>query len=171
MHKIGILSDTHSYLDPSIFKYFENCDEIWHLGDFGNTELVNQLTQFKKLRAVYGNIDGHDIRKVYPEELFFELEGFRVYFKHIGGYPGRYAQKVKEKLISNNINLFLSGHSHILKVIPDKSLNLLHINPGAAGKEGFHRVRTIIRMDLNNKKIENMEVIELGLRAKIISNE
>ena len=165
MIKIGLLSDTHDYLDPKIFKYFNDCDEIWHAGDFGSLRLSDELATFKLLKGVYGNIDGHEIRKVHPLHQRFICEGMDVWMTHIGGYPGHYSQEVREKIKLNPPDLFISGHSHILKVMRDKNhKNFIHINPGAAGNEGFHKVRTCVRFAIDNKVIKNLEVIELGLR-------
>ncbi len=163
--KIGLLSDTHSFLDESIFKYFEPCDEIWHAGDIGNPQVADQLEAFRPFRAVYGNIDGQPIRRRYPLDLRFELEGVDVFITHIGGYPGKYDKRVREILLANPPKLFICGHSHILKVMPDKALGLLHINPGACGNEGWHKVKTILRFDLQAGRIENLEVVELGRRG------
>lgn len=165
MAKIGLLSDTHSFLDPEIWDYFNNCDEIWHVGDFGSVDVVDQLRAKKKIRAVFGNIDGQEIRNEFPEIIFFELEGVRVCMKHIGGFPGRYTPGLKAQLKKYKIKLFISGHSHILKIIPDKELGLLHINPGAMGREGFHIMRTMVRFELSMGAIKNLEVIELGPRV------
>lgn len=162
--KIGLLSDTHSYLDKAVFTYFKDCDEIWHAGDFGNMELIEELTAFKPLRGVYGNIDGKDIRLQYPEHLRFTCEGLDVWMTHIGGYPGKYSPLVKPEISKNPPKLFICGHSHILKVQYDPKLELLHLNPGAAGKQGWHQVRTLMRFDINGGKIENLEVIELNPR-------
>ncbi|QEC53656.1 hypothetical protein EDD80_109123 [Anseongella ginsenosidimutans] len=159
--RIGLLSDTHSYLDPAIFTHFEACDEIWHAGDFGNIRLADELAAFKPLRGVFGNIDGADLRAAYPETAIFFCEELKVVMKHIGGYPGRYAPGVGLSLKEERPGLFISGHSHILKVIHDKQLGLLHINPGAAGKEGFHKVRTITRFSVSGTRIHDLEVIEL----------
>jgi putative phosphoesterase len=164
MVKIGLISDTHSYLDESVFKHFENCDEIWHAGDFGTIELADQLAAFKPLKGVYGNIDDKDVRIVYPEHLRFTCEEVDVWMTHIGGYPGRYSQHIKAEIYSNPPKLFITGHSHILKVMPDKKLNLLHLNPGAAGKQGWHKVRTLMRFNIDGAKIENLQVIELADR-------
>ncbi len=164
MKRIGLLSDTHGYLDDSVFQYFAECDEIWHAGDFGTLELSDRLAAFKPLLGVYGNIDGQDIRTVHPENQFFECEGMNVWMTHIGGYPGRYPAKIKEKLQINRPDLFICGHSHILKVIPDHQFKLLHLNPGAAGKHGWHKMRTMIRFSISDKKIHNLEAIELGMR-------
>ncbi|MET3980055.1 putative phosphoesterase [Mucilaginibacter sp. UYP25] len=164
MTRIGLISDTHGYLDDAVFKHFENCDEIWHAGDFGDIELADKLAAFKPLKGVYGNIDGKDIRQVYPEHLRFMCEKVDVWMTHIGGYPDRYAPNVKSEIYTKPPGLFISGHSHILKVIFDKKINCLHINPGAAGKQGWHKVRTLVRFSVNGNKIEALEVIELNGR-------
>ncbi len=166
MKKIGLLSDTHSYLDERIFHYFDGCDEVWHAGDIGNIAVTDQLAGFKPLRAVYGNIDDHTARLSYPKDQIFELEGRSVWMTHIGGYPPRYTAAIKERLVQVQPTLFICGHSHILKVIPDKTRGLLHINPGAAGKHGFHQVRTCVRFALADGRGQNLEVIELGKRAQ-----
>ena len=165
MLKIGLLSDTHGFLDPAIYKYFKDCDEIWHAGDLGSIQVFDELVKFKPTRAVYGNIDGHIIRSAMPEHIYFEVEGLKVYITHIGGYPGRYNLEVKSFLQKNPTNLFICGHSHILKVMYDKTFNLLHINPGAAGNHGFHQVKTLIRFEISEGKPQNLEVIEIGKRA------
>lgn len=167
MTKIGLIADTHGYLDEAVFKYFKECDEVWHAGDFGNTELVKQLQDFKPLKGVYGNIDGHEIRAEYPEKLRWYCEGVEVMMIHIGGYPGRYAPAVKQELLANPPKLFITGHSHILKVIYDDKLKCLHMNPGAAGKHGWHKMRTIIRFAIDDTRITNCEVIELGVRGSV----
>ncbi len=167
MKKIGLLSDTHSYLDPKIFHYFEQCDEIWHAGDIGNMEVVEQLEAFKPLRAVYGNIDGGLLRQTFPLDLRFDCEGLDVWITHIGGYPGRYNKRVREQLAVDPPGLFICGHSHILKVMPDRRYHLLHINPGACGVHGFHKVKTIVRFAVDEGVVKDLEVIELGLRGKI----
>ena len=161
MTRIGLISDTHGYLDDAVFKHFESCDEIWHAGDFGNIELADKLAAFKPLRGVYGNIDGKDIRDVYPEHLRFKCEKVDVWMTHIGGYPDRYAPDVKREIYTKPPGLFISGHSHILKVIYDKKINCLHLNPGAAGKQGWHKVRTLIRFSITDEKIHTLDVIEL----------
>jgi hypothetical protein len=160
MKTIGLLSDTHSVLDERIFTWFEQCDEVWHAGDIGNLRVAEALEDFRPFRAVYGNIDGTEIRNRYPENLRFECEGVDTLITHIGGYPGKYAPRVRPILLSNPPKLFICGHSHILKVMPDKGLGLLHINPGACGKEGFHKVKTIIRFSLESGRIKDLEVIE-----------
>lgn len=164
MKKIGLISDTHSYLDNAVFRHFESCDEIWHAGDFGNMEVVQKLSDFKPFRGVYGNIDAKDIQLLCPEHLRFDCEGVDVWMTHIGGYPGRYSSFVKSEITKNPPKLFICGHSHILKVQYDPKLSLLHLNPGAAGKQGWHKVRTLMRFDLNDGKIENLEIIELADR-------
>ncbi|SKA40494.1 hypothetical protein SAMN04488128_105201 [Chitinophaga eiseniae] len=155
------MSDTHSYLHPQVFKYFEDVDEVWHAGDIGNVELADQLEAFKPFRAVYGNIDGADIRIRYPETLRFTVEGVEVLMTHIGGYPGKYAPGVRDILKKNPPKLFICGHSHILKVMPDPALQLLHMNPGACGQQGWHKVKTLLRFRLDQGRIEQLEVIEL----------
>jgi len=166
MPRIGLLSDTHGYLDPKIFKYFEDCDFIWHAGDFGTIEVSDELEQFKPLKGVYGNIDGKDLRLIHPKDQQFELEGFKIWITHIGGYPGNFPAGIKKELDLYKPDIFICGHSHILKIMPDKSRNnLLCINPGAAGIHGFHKVKTIVKFDLEKRKIENMKVIEMGKRA------
>lgn len=162
MTRIGLISDTHNYLDEAVFKHFENCDEIWHAGDFGTIELANQLASFKPLKAVYGNIDGNDIRTIYPEQLVFNCEDVKVMMRHIGGYPPRYNPDTKKELLIHQPQLFISGHSHILKVIYDDKINCLHMNPGAAGKQGWHKMRTLIRFVIDGKDMKDCEVIELG---------
>ncbi len=162
--KIGLLSDTHSYLDDAVFNHFDACDEIWHAGDFGDREVFDRLYAFKPFKGVYGNIDEKDIRTVCSEHLRFSCEGVDVWMTHIGGYPGKYAPQVKPEILSNPPKLFICGHSHILKVQYDAKLSLLHLNPGAAGKQGWHKVRTLMRFDLDHGKIENLEVIELAGR-------
>jgi putative phosphoesterase len=161
MTRIGLISDTHNYLDEAVFKHFDQCDEIWHAGDFGTIALADRLAAFKPLKGVYGNIDGKDVREVYPEHLRFECEGVDVWITHIGGYPGRYSAPIKAQIVAHPPKLFITGHSHILKVMPDKNLDLLHINPGAAGKQGWHKVRTLIRFSISNGRIHDLEVIEL----------
>ena len=163
MKKIGLLSDTHSFLDAAVFKHFDTCDEVWHAGDFG-TGVADQLAAFKPFRAVYGNIDGQDIRLAYPEHQRFLCEKVDVWMTHIGGYPGRYAPQVKPEIYTKPPALFITGHSHILKVMYDEKIKCLHINPGAAGKSGWHKVRTLIRFCISDEKIHNLEVIELGAR-------
>ncbi len=164
MVKIGLLSDTHSYLDQAVYKYFDQCDEIWHAGDIGNPNLIDEIKKFKPVRAVYGNIDGTEIRKEFPEIQSFTIEELKVVILHIGGYPPRYNSFSKPILIRHRPGLFICGHSHIAKAMYDQNLKLLHLNPGAAGKEGFHQVRTLMRFGVNGNKIENLEIIELAKR-------
>ena len=161
MKKIGLLSDTHSYLHPKIFEYLIDCDEIWHAGDIGNVSVIDELAKFKPIRAVYGNIDGQEIRRIYPKNQRFTCEEVDVWITHIGGYPNRYSSDVRESIKKNPPKLFISGHSHILKVMYDKKLDLLHMNPGAAGKYGIHKLITMLRFNINGKEIKNLEVIEL----------
>lgn len=162
MIKIGLLSDTHAYWDDKYLKYFESCDEIWHAGDIGSLEVARRLADFRPLRAVHGNIDGQEIRCLYPQTLRFEVEGAEVLMKHIGGYPGRYDSSIKNVILVRPPKLFVSGHSHILKVMFDEKLGVLHINPGAAGISGFHQVRTLVRFAVDNGKFKDLEVIELA---------
>ncbi len=162
MKRIGLLSDTHSYWDERYKKYFENCDEIWHAGDIGSIEVAEKLANIKPLRAVYGNIDGQEIRKQFPLVNRFNIEGVDVLIKHIGGYPGNYDPSIKGSLLVKPPKLFISGHSHIMKVKYDKTLNMLHINPGAAGIYGFHKVRTLVRFTIDNDTFKDLEVIELA---------
>lgn len=163
--KIGLLSDTHSHLDERIFHHFKDCDEIWHAGDIGSMEVLESLEKFKPVRAVFGNIDDAKIRRATKEDFWFECEGLVVWITHIGGYPPKYNRRVKEILKERSPDLFICGHSHILKIIKDPLNNLLHINPGAAGIHGFHQIKTIVRFEINDKKINNLQVIELGKRA------
>lgn len=162
--KVGLLSDTHGYWDMRYAEYFKDCDEIWHAGDIGSTEVIEKLAELKPVRAVYGNIDGQDIRIQYPRIAIFMAEQVKVLLTHIGGYPGRYAPEIRKELYAERPNLFICGHSHILKVMFDESLHCLHINPGAAGISGFHQVRTLVRFIIEDKKIRDLEVIELGNR-------
>jgi putative phosphoesterase len=162
MTRIGLISDTHNFLDPSVFEYFKNCDEIWHAGDFGTIKIADELKKFKLLKGVYGNIDGYDINSVYPEQLVFMCEEVKVMIRHIGGYPPRYNPETKKELLLHRPQLFVSGHSHILKIIYDDKLNCLHINPGAAGKHGWHKVRTLVRFVIDKKDMKDCEVIELN---------
>ncbi len=164
MLKVGLLSDTHAWWDDKYQEYFESCDEIWHAGDIGSESVAARLAAIKPLRAVFGNIDGQGVRMLYPKVSVFTVEEVKVMLTHIGGYPGRYAPEIRKDLYDTRPNLFISGHSHILKVMYDKYLNCLHINPGAAGKSGFHQVRTLIRFTIDGKEIKDLEVIELGNR-------
>jgi len=164
--RIGLLSDTHSWLDDQVFHYFKDCDTLWHAGDIGHMAVATKLANFKPLRAVYGNIDGQNIRTHYPQDQYFVCEGLKVWMTHIGGKPPHYTPRVLEVLQQEVPDLFVCGHSHILRVMHDpKHLPLLYLNPGAAGKEGFHQVRTLLRFTLQNKKISHMQAIELGQRG------
>ncbi len=160
MKKILLLSDTHGTLDDFILPYLEKADEIWHAGDAGNMDIVEKLEQIKPVRGVYGNIDDARVRAAWPLYQCFETEGVKVLILHIGGYPGRYTAEAKKLLNKCKPDLFITGHSHILKVMHDNKRGLLHMNPGAAGKSGFHKVRTMLRFELDNGKIRNLEVIE-----------
>lgn len=164
--KIGILSDTHSHMDDRIKAYLEDRDEIWHIGDFGNYNVVEQLREIAPVRGVYGNIDGPEIRHEFPEHERFQVAQYDIWMTHIGGYPGKYEQHIKETIHQNPPDIFLSGHSHILKVKRDQKLNLLHLNPGAAGKTGFHKQRTLLLMAIDNGRIDDLRVVELGKRGK-----
>ncbi len=168
MKRIGLLSDTHSFLDESIFDFFAECDEVWHAGDIGEPELADRLEAFKPFRAVYGNIDGQAIRVRYPLDARFECEGLKVWMTHIGGYPKRYSKRVRESLQEDPQppGLFISGHSHILKVMPDRKYKLLHINPGACGHHGWHKMRTLVRFNIAEGRPQDLEVIELGPRGR-----
>ena len=168
MIKVGLLSDTHSFLDPKIFEVFKDVDEIWHAGDIGSIELCNKLKEFKPLYAVYGNIDGREIRMEHPLNLELEREGMKILITHIGGYPGRYDPKACKEIERVKPDIFVCGHSHILRVIKDpKYNNMIVMNPGAAGINGFHKMKTALRFTLNKKQVQNMEVVELGKRGEI----
>jgi putative phosphoesterase len=160
--KIALLSDTHGYLDPKLFKYLDAVDEIWHAGDIGNISVANELEKIKPLKAVYGNIDGQDIRKIHPLNQRFFCEKVDVWITHIGGYPTNYSPLIRAEIYSNPPKLFICGHSHILKVMYDKKLDLLHMNPGACGNYGFHKVKTFLRFNIEEENIKELEVIELG---------
>ena len=163
--KILLLSDTHSYLDETILKYIKLADEVWHVGDIGEIDVTDTIKKIKPLRAVYGNIDGTEARAEFPLDNRFVVDGLDVWMTHIGGYPNKYNPRIKEMIKENPPKLFISGHSHILKVQYDQKLQLLHMNPGAAGKHGFHQVRTMLRFEIVKGEITNLEVIELGKRA------
>ena len=160
--KILLLSDSHSYIDDRILEYAKSADEIWHCGDFGNLEVIEKLEKIKPLRGVYGNIDGTEIRKIFPEVLRFKCEEVEVLMIHIGGYPNKYTPLAKKEISEKAPKLFISGHSHILKAMYDQKNSLLHLNPGAMGKVGWHQMRTMMRFEINGDQIENLEVIELG---------
>jgi putative phosphoesterase len=160
MTRIGLLSDTHGFISERLFLFFEKVDEIWHAGDIGTLSVAQRLSAFKPFRAVYGNIDNHEIRSFYPQHQRFFCEGIDVWITHIGGYPGRYDRSVKPEIFLNPPKLFISGHSHILKIINDPKLGLLHINPGAAGYYGFHKVCTAIRFIIDGEEIKDLEIWE-----------
>jgi len=164
MKKILLLSDSHSFIDKQILKYVKLADEVWHAGDIGAIEVTDEIKKYKPLKAVYGNIDNSVIRSEFPLDQKFELDGITVWMTHIGGYPNNYNMRIREKIKQNPPKIFISGHSHILKVIYDKKLNLLHLNPGAAGKHGFHKVRTMLRFEIDKGEIKNLEIIELEKR-------
>lgn len=164
MLKVGLLSDTHAWWDDKYAEHFSECDEIWHAGDIGSDLVAAKLALLKPLQAVYGNIDGQSLRLQYPLIAHFRAEGVEVMMTHIGGYPGRYNPAIRKELYETRPGLFIAGHSHILKVGFDKNLNCLYINPGAAGKSGFHQVRTLVRFAIDGKEIKDLEVIELGIR-------
>ncbi len=161
MKRIGLLSDTHSYWDDKYLEYFSECDEIWHAGDIGSTEVADRLAAFRPLRAVCGNCDGGDLRRMFPTVLRWRCEDADVLMTHIGGYPGRYDRSIVRQLVERTPKLFVCGHSHILKVQYDRSLGLLHINPGAAGLQGWQQVRTLVRFTVDASKFRDLEVIEL----------
>ncbi|MCM8569072.1 metallophosphatase family protein [Gramella jeungdoensis] len=161
MKKILLLSDTHGHMDERILHYAGEADEIWHAGDIGSLDVTDKLKELKPLKAVYGNIDNATIRKEFPLNNRFNCEDVDVWITHIGGYPGKYSPAIKEEIKRNPPKIFISGHSHILKVMNDKNLNLLHMNPGAAGKKGFHKKRTMLRFKIEGKDIKDLEVIEL----------
>ena len=165
--KIGLLSDTHGHLDPKIFDHFKDCDEIWHAGDIGNPALADSLEKFKPLQAVFGNIDDKNLQARFPEDLWFDCEGAKIWMTHIGGAPPNYNPRVKKILKDRIPDVFICGHSHILRVKKDETLNMLYINPGASGNHGLHSMKTIIRMEIVASKIKKMEVIELGKRGAI----
>jgi putative phosphoesterase len=162
--KILLLSDTHSFIDDQILKFVKQADEVWHAGDIGSLHVTDTINKLKPLRAVYGNIDGNDARSQFPLDNKFRIEEMTIWMTHIGGYPNRYDYRIKEEITKNPPKIFISGHSHILKVIYDKKLNLLHLNPGAAGKHGFHNIRTMLRFEIDNGNITNLEIIELEKR-------
>ena len=165
MKKILLLSDTHSFIDDQILKFVKQADEVWHAGDIGDLHVTDSIKEIKPLRAVYGNIDDNKARAEFQLDNKFSVEGVSVWITHIGGYPNKYNQRVREELSKNPPKLFICGHSHILKVQYDKKFNLLHLNPGAAGKHGFHKVRTMLRFEIDKGEIKNMEIIELANRG------
>jgi uncharacterized protein len=168
---VGLISDTHGFLDDSLLKHLKDCDEVWHAGDLGSGEngplgLLDHLRQLKPLRAVYGNIDGAEVRSELPASLAWECDGVRVYMTHIGGYPGNYDRRVKAELLREKPDLFICGHSHILRVMRDPGLQLLHMNPGACGHNGWHKVRTALRFKISKGQIADVAAIELGPRGR-----
>lgn len=167
MTRIGIISDTHNYLDEKVFDYFKDVDMIWHAGDIGTQEVTDKLKAFKPLYAVHGNIDGHELRAEFPENQLIDVEGCKIFITHIAGAVGKYNSRVVKIIQEQKPAILVCGHSHIVKVIKDINYNLLHINSGAAGIHGFHKMRTIIRFEIENGKPQKMELIELGLRGKI----
>lgn len=164
--RVGILSDTHGFLDEAVFEYFAQCDQVWHAGDLGSVEVLDRLGGFKPVRVVYGNVDGQDVRSAIPEDEEFECAGMRIYMTHIGGHPGRYERRAKRELERRRPHLFVCGHSHILRVERDPRFNLLYLNPGACGNTGWHKVRTLLRMTLEAGRIAHAEAIELGPRGR-----
>lgn len=164
MKRIGVLSDTHNFLDEKVFTFFAECDEIWHAGDIGSLSIYNKLKEFKPLRAVHGNIDSRDLYDFCPRYQIFTVEDIKVVLTHIAGYPGRFTPEIKQLLLKEKPHIICCGHSHILKVMFDKKFNCLSINPGASGQSGFHAVKTILRFEIDGDKIENMEVLEMGTR-------
>lgn len=164
MKRIGLISDTHGWLDEAVFTHFESCDEIWHAGDFG-PDVAERLREKKPLRGVYGNIDDPGIRSAFPEQLVFMCEAVKVMMRHIGGYPPKYNPATKKEILLHKPALFISGHSHILKVMYDPAIGCLHMNPGAAGRQGWQQVRTVIRFAIDGSEIKNCEVVELGKRG------
>jgi uncharacterized protein len=167
MTRIALLSDTHSYFDPKLPEYLSECQEIWHAGDIGDISVINQLTDIKPVKAVFGNIDDKSAQAQFPEDLWMETEGFTIWMTHIGGVPPHYNPRINKILKEKTPDIFICGHSHILKIIRDKERNMLYINPGAAGQHGFHHIKTLVRFELHQKEIKNMEVVELGKRGKI----
>ena len=162
MKRIGVISDTHGTFDDTLKLFLKDVDEIWHAGDFGSIELADQIAAFKPLKGVYGNIDGGEVRRLFSETLEWQCEEATILMTHIGGYPGKYDPRIKKRLLQNPPNLFISGHSHILRVLYDKQLSCLHINPGAAGIQGWQTVRTLVRFTIDGKDFRDLEVIELS---------
>lgn len=165
--RIGLLSDTHAWLDPAIFTYLKDCDEIWHAGDIGNLQVLQELEAFKPTVAVYGNVDDHKVREALPEDQIFSREGMRFLMTHIAGVPPRYNTRVRQLLLRVKPQVLICGHSHILKVQQDREARLLYMNPGAAGKHGFHKVKTLLRFSIQQGKLQQMEVVELGPRGNL----
>jgi len=165
MKKILLLSDTHSYIDDQILKFVKQADEVWHAGDIGDLKVTDTIKKLKPLRGVFGNIDDAAARAEFPLDAKFDIEDVSIWMTHIGGYPNKYNQRIREEITTNPPKIFISGHSHILKVQYDKKLNLLHLNPGAAGKLGFHKIRTMLRFEIEKEDIKNLEIIELAARG------
>ena len=166
MKKIGLISDTHSYLGQDVIDQISECDEIWHAGDIGSFDVTDRISELKPVRAVHGNIDNTKIQSEFPRDQHFSCEDVWVWMTHIGGYPGRYTQRVREILTRLRPQLYICGHSHILKVMPDKKRDLIHMNPGACGRQGLHSVRTMLRFVIDGSEIKDLEVIELGKRGR-----
>jgi len=167
--RIGLLSDTHSYLDDKLFTHFRDCDEIWHAGDIGTMELADQLAAFKPLRAVFGNIDDKTLQARFPEDVWLEVEGLTIWMTHIGGAPPNYNPRIKKKLKTKAPDIFICGHSHILRIKRDPAFaQMLYLNPGAAGNHGFHHMRTAVRFEIRGGQLQNMELIELGKRGALV---
>ncbi len=164
--KIGLLSDTHGWIHPSLPEYLDSCDEIWHAGDIGGMEIADTLAAIKPLRAVYGNIDGDKVRRSYKEDLFFQVGDLKIWITHIGGIPGNYDRRIRAAIYENPPDIFICGHSHIAKIMYDNKAGLLYLNPGAAGYNGFHKFMTAIRFSIDGKDIHDMELIELGERGR-----
>lgn len=167
MKNILLISDTHGYLDNKLLKYIEKADEVWHAGDIGNISLCDSISALKPFKAVYGNIDGNDVRNSYPENLIFDCENVKILITHIGGYPGKYPARIKNLITEHQPKMFICGHSHILKVMYDQSNELLHLNPGACGSHGFHKIKTALRFEIEADQIKNLSIIELGSRASV----
>lgn len=167
MKKIILISDTHGHFDPKLIKHIEAADEVWHAGDIGDMKVIDALVKLKPVKAVWGNIDGQKARTLFDEHLQFTCEGMKIYITHIGGYPSKWAKGIKERLLLEKPDVFICGHSHILKVMYDKSLNLLYMNPGACGISGFHLVKTFLKFEIEGKEIKNLQVVELGPRVEI----
>ncbi|MFA5507180.1 MAG: metallophosphoesterase family protein [Vulcanimicrobiota bacterium] len=162
--RIGLISDTHGHLDPKLFSFLEECDEIWHAGDIGSLALAEKLREFRPLKAVWGNIDGPEIRYEYPEVQRFECQGLQVLMIHIGGFPGRYAPGIRNLLKKEKPDLFICGHSHIVRAMPDEKLGLIHLNPGACGRQGIHLEKTIMRFSIENGEMSRFQICRLGAR-------
>jgi hypothetical protein len=170
LKKILLISDSHGWLDEKLIKHIKNCDEVWHAGDIGNINFCKNIESFKPFKAVYGNIDGHDLRSQFGENECFCCEEVKVVMTHIGGSPGKYPARVKDLLNIHKPNIYIAGHSHILKVIYDHQFQLLHLNPGACGIQGFHQVKTALRFEINTKEIKNLEIVEFGKRNEQSKN-